>query len=78
MAANLLARDEARRIAANIADLTRADVAQLHHQFRDRPYQANRSLAVLSKMMNLAEAWGLRLDGSNPCRHESGTWRRRN
>ena len=52
-----------------IADLTRSDVAQLHHHFRDRPYQANRSLAVLSKMMNLAEAWGLRLDGSNPVRH---------
>jgi integrase len=52
-----------------IADLARADVAQLHHQLRDRPYQANRCLAVLSKMMNLAEAWGLRLDGSNPCRH---------
>jgi integrase len=52
-----------------IADLTRADVAQLHHKLRDHPYQANRCLAVLSKMMNLAEAWGLRLDGSNPCRH---------
>jgi hypothetical protein len=52
-----------------IADLTRSDVAQLHHHFRDRPYQANRSLAVLSKMMNLAEAWGLRPDGSNPVRH---------
>jgi integrase len=26
-------------------------------------------LAVLSKMMNLAEAWGIRSDGSNPCRH---------
>jgi integrase len=52
-----------------IADLTRSDVAQLHHHFRDRPYQANRSLAVLSKMMNLAEVWGLRLDGSNPVRH---------
>jgi hypothetical protein len=52
-----------------IADLTRADVAQFHHRFRDRPYQANRSLAALSKMMNLAEAWGLRLGGSNPCRH---------
>ena len=24
---------------------------------------------MLSKMMNLAEVWGLRLDGSNPCRH---------
>ena len=52
-----------------IADLTRADVAQFHHRYRDRPCQANRCLAVLSKMMNLAEEWGLRLDGSNPTRH---------
>jgi integrase len=52
-----------------LQDLTRADVAQLHHQLRDHPYQANRCLAVLSKMMNLAEAWGLRGDASNPCRH---------
>ena len=52
-----------------IADVTRADVQRLHYRFRDRPYQANRALAVLSKMMNLAEAWGLRLDGSNPVRH---------
>ena len=33
------------------------------------PYQANRTLAVLSKMFNLAELWGLRPDGSNPCLH---------
>ena len=52
-----------------VIDLTRADVAELHHQLRDRPYQANRCLAVLSKMSNLAEVWGLRPDGSNPCRH---------
>ena len=52
-----------------VSDLSRADVAMLHHKLRDRPYQANRSLAVLSKMMNLAEQWGLRLDGSNPTRH---------
>jgi integrase len=52
-----------------IGDLARADVARLHHRLRDRPYQANRTLAVLSKMMNLAEAWGLRPDGSNPVRH---------
>jgi integrase len=52
-----------------VTELTRADVVQLHHQLRDRPYQANRCLAVLSKMSNLAEAWGLRPDGSNPCRH---------
>jgi integrase len=52
-----------------IADVTRADVARLHHASRAAPYQANRVLAVLSKMFNLAEAWGLRADGSNPCRH---------
>jgi len=52
-----------------IGDVTRADVARLHHAGRAAPYQANRVLAVLSKMFNLAEAWGLRPDGSNPCRH---------
>ena len=36
---------------------------------KDTPYQANRTLGVLSKMFNLAEMWGLRPDGSNPCRH---------
>jgi integrase len=30
---------------------------------------ANRCLALLSKMFNLAERWGLRPAGSNPCRH---------
>jgi hypothetical protein len=52
-----------------ITDLTRADISHFHQQHRDRPYQANRSLAVVSKMLNLAEAWELRTDGSNPCRH---------
>ena len=51
-----------------IADLTRADVARLHHHFRDRPYQANRSLAVLSKMINLAEGWNCQRR-INPVRH---------
>jgi integrase len=52
-----------------IPDLARADVSRFHHAFRGTPFQANRALSVLSKMMNLAEVWGLRLDGSNPCRH---------
>ena len=51
------------------ADVTRADITKLHHANRAAPYQANRVLAVLSKMFNLAERWGLRPDGSNPCRH---------
>lgn len=36
---------------------------------RGGPGAANRVLALLSKMMNLAEKWGVRPDGSNPCRH---------
>ena len=52
-----------------IVDITRTDVARLHHAMRDKPYQANRTLGVLSKMFNMAELWGLRPDGSNPCRH---------
>jgi len=52
-----------------VGEITRADVAQLHHDMRDMPYQANRTLGVLSKLFNLAEVWGLRPDGSNPCRH---------
>ena len=53
----------------HISDLIRADIARFHHDLRDRPYQANRALGVLSKMMSLAEEWGLRPDASNPCRH---------
>ena len=52
-----------------VPDIQRSDVAALHHDMRATPYQANRTLGVLSKMFNLAELWGLRPDGSNPCRH---------
>ena len=52
-----------------VAEVTRADVARLHHEFRDTPYQSNRNLEIVSKMFNLAEMWGLRPDGSNPYRH---------
>jgi integrase len=52
-----------------VVDVNRAEVTKLHHANRAAPYQANRVLAVLSKMFNLAERWGLRPDGSNPCRH---------
>ncbi len=52
-----------------IASVERKDIAKLHFDLRDKPYQANRTLGVLSKMFSLAEIWGLRPDGSNPCRH---------
>lgn len=52
-----------------IAEIERRDITELHHAMRKTPYQANRVLGVLSKMFNLAEVWGLRPDGSNPCLH---------
>jgi integrase len=52
-----------------VRDVTRADISRLHHDHRATPYAANRALAVLSKMFALAEKWGERADGSNPCRH---------
>lgn len=52
-----------------IVDVTRADIAKYHHDWRHRPYQANRNLEIISKMFNLAELWGLRPDGTNPRRH---------
>lgn len=55
--------------AFRVVDVERKDIAELQNKHRDIPYQANRTLGVLSKMFNLAEVWGLRPDGSNPCRH---------
>jgi integrase len=52
-----------------VRDLARSDISRLHHEQRAAPYAANRTLAVLSKMLALAEKWGERPDGSNPCRH---------
>ncbi|HLJ64117.1 MAG TPA: hypothetical protein VKT70_08435, partial [Stellaceae bacterium] len=52
-----------------VADVTRHEIAKLHHARSATPYQANRVLAVLRKMFNLAERWGMRPDSSNPCRH---------
>jgi integrase len=52
-----------------VGDVTRPEIAALHHELRATPIQANRCLAVVSKMFNLAECWGLRADGTNPTRH---------
>jgi len=51
-----------------VVHIDRVDVSNFHHELRETPVQANRSLALLSKMINLAERWGLRPIGSNPCR----------
>ena len=53
---------------ARINDVLRSDVAALHLDLKDTPYQANRVLSILSKMFNLAELWGIRGEGTNPAR----------
>ena len=47
-------------------EITRTDIIHFHHLKRATPYRANRSVAILSKMLNVAEDWGLRPFGSNP------------
>ena len=51
-----------------VIDVNRDDVYRLHRSIKAR-YQANRTVALLSKMFNLAERWEMRPDNSNPCRH---------
>ena len=43
-------------------------VAALHYRLREMPYRANQVLAILNRMFSLAETWGLRRDGTHPCR----------
>lgn len=45
------------------------DVAECHRRLSASPATANRTLAVMSRMLNFAERWGWRELGSNPCRH---------
>lgn len=52
-----------------VADVKRPDVADLVGRLRATPTAANHCLSLLRKMFNLAELWGLRPDGTNPCRH---------
>ena len=52
-----------------VADVKRADMAKLHHSLHETPYEANRLMALCSKLFNLAEEWGLRPDGTNPTLH---------
>ena len=35
----------------------------------DKPAEGNRTFSVTRKMFNMAEVWGYRPDGPNPCRH---------
>jgi integrase len=52
-----------------IIDLSRADVDKLRNAMSDTPALANQAIAVLSKLMTLAEVWEWRPQGTHPCRY---------
>jgi len=51
-----------------IADVERKHIMEFQYGLSDMPTVANRAVDILVKMFNLAEAWGLRPRGKNPCR----------
>jgi hypothetical protein len=48
------------------SELTRADITRLHHQLRDKPFLANRVVAVVGSMFAWAGEHGLVPEGYNP------------
>ena len=52
-----------------VHDVKRPDIAGLMEKLAYKPTEANKTFGVLRKMFNLAEVWGYRPDGTNPCRH---------
>jgi integrase len=52
--------------AKKVGLIGRRDIEAIHVAMKDHPYQANRSLSLLSKMFNLAVEWGWRPD--NPAK----------
>jgi len=55
--------------ARKVSSITTDDINRIHNQLRPTPYQANRVLALLSKMFSLAEAWNVIAQGSNPTKY---------
>lgn len=45
-----------------VSAIGRRDLDELHQSLKAHPYQANRLIALLSKMFSLAVSWGWRLD----------------
>ena len=52
-----------------VHDVKRPDVAGLMEKLSYKQTEANKAFNILRKMFNMAEVWGYRPDGTNPCRH---------
>lgn len=53
--------------ALKVEGFTNQDARRVHYSMRATPGSANRALAALSKALALAEEWGMRAEGLNPC-----------
>jgi integrase len=55
--------------AKKIQAIDRKDIRALHQGMAAIPYAANRAMTLLAHLFTMAEKWGVRPDGTNPCRH---------
>ena len=51
-----------------VADVEHKEILAFHNKLHQMPTVANRAADILVKMFNLADAWGWRPSGTNPCR----------
>ena len=51
-----------------VVEVEHKDILSFHNGLHHMPTVANRAADILVKMFNLADAWGWRPSGSNPCR----------
>lgn len=51
-----------------LKELSVEDITRKHHTMKDTPFVANRMVALIRHMLNMAEKWGYIPRGSNPAR----------
>ena len=54
--------------ARPLGRIGREEVAALQYRLHKTPIMANRVIDMLSRLFNMAEAWGVAPEGGNPCR----------
>ena len=54
--------------ARPLGSIGREEVAALQYRLHKTPIMANRVIDMLSRLFNMAEAWGVAPEGGNPCR----------
>ena len=59
---------DARFAKLKVDAVTRGDVDIFHKSMASKPFRANRALALLARLMSLAEIWEWRDQGTSPCK----------